>query len=104
MNSEVPGSPEHRRAEVEHRLDVEHATIREKAKDLREILHRASPGLANRERVLQLVEELLALVPARDQEFEEIDEHERALKRGERRPFADDPEWVGRLPDDPKAT
>ena len=99
MSPEIPSSPQSERAEEDHELDVYHASIRQTAKDLREKLQRYSPRLANHERLLQLVEELLTLVPVRDQEFEDEDERGRAVKRGQRRPFADDPAWVGRLPD-----
>jgi hypothetical protein len=38
-----------------------------------------------------LVEEILSLVSIREQEMEEVDEHERATKRGEPDPWADEP-------------
>jgi hypothetical protein len=90
MTSELPGPPESGRAEFEeHELDINHAAIRRAGKNLLKEIQHSSPHLVNRQRVLQLVEELLILVPARNQDFEERDEHARAVERGDIEPFAD---------------
>ena len=91
MSKEFPGSPESERAAAQERmLDGDYATIRREVKDLQELLERSSDRVANRERVLRLVEEILRLVPVHSQELEDVDERDRAFARGEIEPFADE--------------
>lgn len=90
MFSENLGPPEGEAEVRERHVDAAHAAVRRVAKDLREIIQRASPHLSSRQRVLDLVEEILLLVPPRSEQLEIEDEHGRAIDRGDEEPFAEE--------------
>jgi hypothetical protein len=82
MESENLPSPEHWQPEEDalddnERLTYCQNTVRVLAKDLRAILGSAPESFPNRNRVVEISNELLTLVPVLDQKFEDNDELKR---------------------------
>lgn len=60
-------------------LEAYHAEVRRRAKDFRAVVERAPAELPNREKLIQISNEILNLVPIANQEHEDEDEAERKL-------------------------